>query len=488
MATNSSSIVILPFQMVVENSVSNAFENQESSLNLDDDSKAVFDSFTNKLKNLPFKGDKIVDTSKYLDFISNYLSQENDENNNSFLKTFTIDLGKLYGVNESKQKITFASQFQNHKLFLGESDLELKFDKITIVLNEIAKLGYLIFKIDYIVDNETTLKSLSEIDFYRYYKPNEILNKNKLNIKYAIKTSKEKKDKDGNLNIDVNYIPLFEIINTYFSFLNTNAYFMYAKPIMLHLFSKNENNITSESELIGICYKVLRIPPKHVEFETKLKEQQQIKLQYPDNNIAYCTMSEGSVVIDSTTENGTTNILLNKYLLAFLLALNQREVMLKTAKDISQIANENLNSNDKKTFLILGQLRKKLNLIQLKQIFYNISLNNEIGLFFIDLQKKFSIDILLKDNNGSIEAIHSLLESERLKNEAVENKLEEEAQKKRDNNLAFILGLVGLFGAASAVIDVYNFFTSPDGIYYWWLPTSIVIFLGAYLVWYYKKK
>jgi hypothetical protein len=201
-------------------------------------------------------------------------------------------------------------------------------------------------------------------------------------------------------------------------------------------------------------------------------------------------MSEGAIIIDTITgeKKGKINDLVNKYFPAFILALNQREVMLKTAKDISQISYNNLNSEDRKTLNKLGQLRKTLNLIQLKQIFYNISLYNEIELFFSELQSKFRIGTLLNDNNVSIEAIHSLLENERIENEIKYNKLEEQAQKKRDDNLALILGVVGLFGAASAVIDVYNFYSSPDNKPFWWLPSSVVLCIGSYLVWFYKKK
>ena len=175
MATNSSSIVILPFQMLFENSVSNAFDIQKNNINSDADSKFVYESFVKKLKKLPLKSNKLVDSSKYLDYISNYLSQENDEINNSFLKIFTIDLGKLSELNDNKEKMTFASQFQNNnKLFLGESDLEIKINEINIVLNEIAHLGYFIFKLDYFEQNNIVLKTLSEIDFYRFYKSSKV--------------------------------------------------------------------------------------------------------------------------------------------------------------------------------------------------------------------------------------------------------------------------------------------------------------------------
>jgi hypothetical protein len=39
------------------------------------------------------------------------------------------------------------------------------------------------------------------------------------------------------------------------------------------------------------------------------------------------------------------------------------------------------------------------------------------------------------------------LESERIANKTKENKLEEQVQKKMGDNLALILGVVGLFGA-----------------------------------------
>lgn len=255
---------------------------------------------------------------------------------------------------------------------------------------------------------------------------------------------------------------------------------------MLHLFSQASKDVLSHDELINTFYNALRIPTLNKEKEViKLEDSNSVKpklaqLHYPDQSIVFCTMNEGAIVID-TSGSVDTNALVNKYFPAFILALNQREVMLKTAKEVSQIAYKNLNSEDSITLKKLTELRKKLNLIQLKQVFYNISIYNETESFFTELQKKFSVDVLLNDNNGSIEAIHSLLESERIKNE-------EEAQKKRDNNLALILGLVGLFGAASAVIDVYNFFSSPDTLNYWWLPVSVVLFLGTYLIWFYKKK
>lgn len=102
-------------------------------------------------------------------------------------------------------------------------------------------------------------------------------------------------------------------------------------------------------------------------------------------------MNEGAIVIDTSGANVDTNTLVNKYFPAFILALNQREVMIKTAKDVSQIAYKNLNAEDSITLKKLTELRKTLNLIQLKQVFYNISIYNETELFFTELQKNSAL-------------------------------------------------------------------------------------------------
>ncbi len=42
MATNSSSLVVLPFQMLAENSLANAFESDATGVHSNDDSKNIF--------------------------------------------------------------------------------------------------------------------------------------------------------------------------------------------------------------------------------------------------------------------------------------------------------------------------------------------------------------------------------------------------------------------------------------------------------------
>ena len=275
MATNSSSLVVLPFQMLAEKSVENAFESYSTGVHSNADSKIIFESYVNYIKTLPIKSEKIVDSSKYHDYISNYISPYSENENSSFLKIFSFQIADLKGLDISGQQIVFGKQLQDGKtkLFLGDSNLEIKFDKIIIVLNEIAQLAYFIFEIDYKIENDNALKHISEIDFFRYYKPKELMDKKQKHIsKYLIRTIKEKKDKEGNITTDTNYIPLYEIIRNYFNYIFRSAKFIYVKPVMLHLFSKAGKDVLSNDELINTFYNALRIP-------TLNKEKEVIKLE-----------------------------------------------------------------------------------------------------------------------------------------------------------------------------------------------------------------
>ena len=88
---------------------------------------------------------------------------------------------------------------------------------------------------------------------------------------------------------------------------------------------------------------------------------------------------------------------------------------------------------------------------------------------------------LLEDNKTSIDAIHDILENERID-------IEEAAQKKRDDNLSLGLSLLGLFGGASAIIDIYNFYSDASNNPYWWLPIIFIAPAAGLIVWFHKFK
>jgi hypothetical protein len=157
-------------------------------------------------------------------------------------------------------------------------------------------------------------------------------------------------------------------------------------------------------------YKALRIPPQK-ESITSNNYTDYIKVKNPDPLIKILTMNEGAFVVDCThTDN---NYITNKYFTSFILALNQREILLLMNKAISFL--NLLDSNEKDRLILISKLqimKNKINLFQLKQLIFSVSLNNEIGLFFNDLQQKFNIEILLRDNKDSVIEIHDLLSNE----------------------------------------------------------------------------
>ena len=59
---------------------------------------------------------KLIDPSKYNNYISNCISEQPIENDSSFLKSFTIDIGKLKGLNTNNIEVKFATEFQNKSL------------------------------------------------------------------------------------------------------------------------------------------------------------------------------------------------------------------------------------------------------------------------------------------------------------------------------------------------------------------------------------
>jgi hypothetical protein len=110
-------------------------------------------------------------------------------------------------------------------------------------------------------------------------------------------------------------------------------------------------------------------------------------------------MNEGVLIIDNTIQ---FNALKNKYLPAFVLALNQREFLLKVIRLVPTIDINNLDE--------LKGLKKFITEIYLKQISFTVSVYNEIDILFSKLQNKFDIEILMKDNKESINEIHQFIE------------------------------------------------------------------------------
>ena len=271
-----------------------------------------------------------------------------------------------------------------------------------------------------------------------------------------------------------------DIINTHYSEIKNLIYFNHVKPTVVHLIRDSQAFEIDDEKMSKLIYKTLRIPAKPDTISNiphKINYSEIVKLQSPDENISFATMNEGVLIIDNTID---FNALTKKYLPAFILALNQREFLLKVIRLAPYVDITKLEE--------LKDLKKFVTEVYLKQISFTVSVYNEIDILFVELQKKFDIEILMRDNKESINEIHQLIEGLDKEDKAKKLGKLEDDQKKRDDSLGLILSLVGLFGAASAVIDLYNFNHNLESRAIWWLPYSVIFSFGAYLMWFYKRK
>ena len=390
MKSTSKSIIVLPFKIVNEDINNNPFDFKNQSQYINEDQE-LFSQFLNKMKTFDCDNEKIIDI-KYHDFVSSYISNQKEDQIKSFLKFYS--LSPEYYI---KQKVF---NFNKNKFFLAESDVEFIFHKNTyIITNENARICYLVLNFELLLEDASVsiLDELSKLEFFRYYKPKQV-EKNSSTIipKYQIRVQQ-------GINEDSLQYSLFSLVLDYFKPIISNIKFLYDRPITLHLFN-SDNGFNDTGILNKKFYNSLRVPVKLNESEQDLNTFIN-EIKTPDLNIRFMAMNEGGIVID----RGCSNLkdLVNKYFPAFILALNQREIMIMTNRKISTIDYDKVLKNN------LSKLKNDIHLFQLKQMFYSISFISEIDQFFCELQNKFRIEILLRDNKEGIFEINALLEKER---------------------------------------------------------------------------
>jgi hypothetical protein len=390
MKSTSKSIIVLPFKIVNEDINNNPFDFKNQSQYINEDQE-LFSQFLNKMKTFDCDNEKIVDI-KYHDFVSSYISNQKEDQIKSFLKFYS--LSPEYYI---KQKVF---NFNKNKFFLAESDVEFIFHKNTyIITNENARICYLVLNFELLLEDVSVsiLDELSKLEFFRYYKPKQV-EKNSSTIipKYQIRVQQ-------GINEEALQYSLFSLVLDYFKPIISNIKFLYDRPITLHLFN-SDNGFNDTGILNKKFYNSLRVPVKLNESEQDLNTFIN-EIKTPDLNIRFMAMNEGGIVID----RGCSNLkdLVNKYFPAFILALNQREIMIMTNRKISTIDYDKVLKNN------LSKLKNDIHLFQLKQMFYSISFISEIDQFFCELQNKFRIETLLRDNKEGIFEINALLEKER---------------------------------------------------------------------------
>jgi hypothetical protein len=401
----------------------------------------IFDRLQNHLSKISLISDKnVIDTGKYNDYISNYLGPNNDV---SFLKTFIIDSTKI--KNKLKNELPLNRIINNADLSIGENELKVNGENIIvkmqdpiIILNQVISLGYVVFKFNYFIERENNtleetfnleiIKKFSENPFFRYFKEN--------NHKYLVNL------RQGDLNFSFN---LDEINRLIFDTFYNDIEFYLKKPVLFYSGSIPFNQIPDDQ-----FYKLLRIPPLNEDIGINMEERSEII----EERIKCINMDEGSIILDYTNSQEGTRGVFKKYFTAFILSLNQREVMMKVTRIISTLNSSEIERNKSRISEKLSIIRKLIHILQLKQIFYNLSNYNEISVYYKRLQESFNLERLLMDNKESIESIHGLIESE--------NTLKD---KNRDINIGLFVFIITMMEGLKVTIEIIEDKQSEHNIY-----------------------
>lgn len=259
-----------------------------------------------------------------------------------------------------------------------------------------------------------------------------------------------------------------DIIKENYSGIYSLIYFNHVKPIAVHLINDSQAFEIDDEKISELIYKTLRIPakPTNSNIPHKINYSEIVKLQSPDENISFATMNEGVLIIDNTVELAS---LTNKYLPAFVLALNQREFLLKVVRIAPYVDINKLEE--------LKQLKKFVTEIYLKQISFKISAYNEIDILFAELQKRFDIEILMRDNKESINEIHQLIEGLDKEEKAKEDKAKEEADKIKSDNLNNIILALTTIQAISIFYTLFNDLLGNSPILF-----GITMFINCFVI------
>jgi hypothetical protein len=429
------SVMVFPFRIINEKMDNDAFDFKDSKI--ENVSEVSIKGFTDKLNKIETVSDNIVDP-KHHNFIKNYIADANAKNDSAFLQVFSINQTHFAKKNEN---INY--NLNKHKLFVeGIGDVEFA-NMCYVVLNEFAQLGYFIFGLKIESNEDASLEKLSNSKFFRYY--TDDTNNEKNNFQYSINVY----DKNDESRDVISRFSIQKIIESYFGGLLSHLKFLYRKPINFHLFGKNYLSEFDGSTYEQFLFNLLRMPANGDYIATEANSVNKDFIQSTIDGIIFCALNEGASVFDNSINNPLS--LFKKYFPSFILALNQREIMIRTNSEISILNISDFESGINDSVIErLKKLKKNINIFQLKQVIYSISFYNEISLFYSELQKNFSIELLLKDNKQSVMEIHSLLENE---SQETSMKLE----KNRSDRFNWIIGFLTIIQCASAIAAIFGY-------------------------------
>jgi hypothetical protein len=439
--------------------------------------KKILDPITDKNKTHELNEKKelsIGDVSKYYNFIRTHFGHPDTSAN---LELFPINQNKLFPYDSNLGFKNFGSQFDlnERKYYLGKSNIFInKIDSIDFLLNPMAGLGYLLFGFELASDgDELIMNQLAQSDFFRNIgwregqkesKTNEQFKKHSLSIINSATQERE------------HHFSFFNIINIYFRDLIDSVRFYQNRMTMLYVSNSYELGNQDHSKLSQLFFDVLRIPDRNsLKFNLDLSYTE---ISSVGRNIVFNCLNEGAVIIETVNQSNNESSIANKFLPGFILAINQREVLLKTMHKISFLESKKLMAMENEQMNYINQLKIDLLVIQLKQIFYSVSNYHEVEYFFNHLQKVFNIDVMMKENEQSIREIHNLLEEKR-------KNIESEKEEFRSRIVNTILGAIACLGLFSFFKDVWPFFLEKQiASFYKLISISLPFVIMGWLIWY----
>ncbi len=417
--------------------------------------KSILDKYSTESQTPP------IDSSKHHSFVKGYYIGENDPK--AFLQSYSLDLTKLRFKGNNGEDIPFKDKFHDTHILINdkpeEKSMGFSFERISFFHNAQAALGYFTIVFKWHESNpDALLTNLAQTKFFRYVgnsnsKPPKVSPDGKT-ISYMVndvliglfpECSFLIKD-DGKSSSPGSKVQL-KILNS-------------AKPSLLHLVHPPDSfDIMSKHSL---AYKILRVG-RRLDFvapeESKQGFSESITPILLDQQISLYLMSEGALVFD---KNEKIAALINKHLPTFLLTLNQRQILIYMMEqiatqipyDIGDVAPSSnasprqrlaMEKEQSEKLQRLEELRTRIIKLQLKQIFYSISHNDELNLFLSKLQDRFRINYLLQDIKESIGELHQLLEAN-----------QERTQWLREKRREITINLIGLAISALGVISTMD--------------------------------
>lgn len=426
------------------------------------------------------------DYSKYYGFIKNHFG---NVDSSSSLEVFILDKSRMTVHSSDGKPQKFNEYFFQKRFRLGEEPLYLdEMDSITILLNRDARLGFVLLGLKVSCDDGLQIMDvLAQSEFFRnigWRQKKQEQEKEQSSIKRG--SSQHKKaamvpdGAEGNMQ---EAITIYELLEDCLKELRGLVRFYQDRLTMLYCSTSYGAGNRSEDELTQLFFDILRVPDRKApKFNLQLNEP---VVTAVGRNIIFTGLNEGAFVLESVNASHDSKAVGNKYLPGFLLAINQREILLKTMHHIADLQSDRLMKMDEQEMKLVENLKTTLLIIQLKQIFYSVSNLHEVEGFFKQLQQVFSVELMLKENEQSVKEIYNLLQAKQSLEQEERQKKLEVANEKRSRIVNTILGAIACLGLFSFLKDIYPFYQdSQYAPIYKACSIALPFLVMGWLVWY----